>query len=108
MKVSPHSPNGFGVTYVIEVDRCVCPLLHCSRQTQRRRWSRSRAPEARRSRRAPYNLVDPNISGRTGTYAGYAGRVDLAALSLKLGLNPDIVFPQIAKIVFVGVPLAHA
>jgi hypothetical protein len=52
--------------------------------------------------------VDPNISGRTGTYAGYAGRVDLAALSLKLGLNPDIVFPQIAKIVFVGVPLAHA
>lgn len=49
-----------------------------------------------------------NIFRRTGTRTGDADRIDLAALSLELGLNPDLVFPQIAEIVLVADSLAHA
>lgn len=49
-----------------------------------------------------------NIFRRTGTRAGDADRVDLAVPRLVLGLNPDLVFPQIAQIVLVADPLAHA
>lgn len=49
-----------------------------------------------------------NIFGRAGTRAGDADRVDLAALPLELGLNPDLVFPQIAEIILVVDALAHA
>lgn len=46
--------------------------------------------------------------GRAGTRAGDADRIDLAALPLMLGLNPDLVFPQIAEIILLEDPLAHA
>lgn len=49
-----------------------------------------------------------NIFRRAGTRAGDADRVDLGTHPLELGLNPDLVFPQIAEIIFIVNALAHA